>query len=72
MTPVMNATQPPFPQIVVVVAFVLVVVGLAMVAGYIEKSSVQGMAFTVLVVALTTQNYFVYRDLWDRVSVNDP
>lgn len=43
-----------------------------MIAGYIEKSSVQGMAFTVLIFALTAQNFFIYRDFWERSGVNDP
>lgn len=43
-----------------------------MIAGYIERSSVQGMAFTLLIFALTAQNFFIYKDFWDRAGVNDP
>lgn len=43
-----------------------------MIAGYIERQSVTGMAFTLLIFALTVQNYFIYRIFWKNVSVNDP
>jgi|JI9StandDraft_1071089.scaffolds.fasta_scaffold1078367_1 hypothetical protein len=43
-----------------------------MIAGYIERSSVQGMAFTILIFALTAQNFFIYRDFWERSGVNNP
>ena len=43
-----------------------------MVAGYIESSSVTGMAFTLLIFALTVQNFFIFRNFWSNVGVNDP
>lgn len=43
-----------------------------MVAGYIERSTVTGMAFTLLIFALTVQNFFIFRNFWSNVSVNDP
>ena len=43
-----------------------------MVAGYIERSTVTGMAFTLLIFAFTVQNFFIFREFWQRVSVNDP
>ena len=43
-----------------------------MVAGYIERSAVTGMAFTLLIFALTVQNFFIFRNFWSNVSVNDP
>jgi hypothetical protein len=30
------------------------------------------MAFTLLIFALTAQNFFIYRDFWDRSGVNNP
>lgn len=30
------------------------------------------MAFTLLIFALTIQNFFIFRDFWDRCTVNDP
>lgn len=30
------------------------------------------MAFTLLIFALTVQNFFIFRDFWDRISVNNP
>ncbi len=30
------------------------------------------MAYTLLIFALTTQNFFIFRDFWNRISVNDP
>lgn len=30
------------------------------------------MAFTLLLFALTIQNFFIFRDFWDRASINDP
>lgn len=30
------------------------------------------MAFTLLIFALTVQNFFIFRDFWDRITVNDP
>jgi hypothetical protein len=43
-----------------------------MVAGYIERSTVTGMAFTLLIFALTVQNFFIFRAFWSNVGVNDP
>jgi len=43
-----------------------------MVAGYIERTSVTGMGFTLLIFALTVQNFFIFRNFWQRVNVNDP
>jgi hypothetical protein len=43
-----------------------------MVAGYIERSAVTGMAFTLLIFALTVQNFFIFRNFWNRIGVNDP
>lgn len=43
-----------------------------MIAGYIERNSVTGIAFTLLIFALTTQNLFIYRTFWRNISVNDP
>jgi hypothetical protein len=43
-----------------------------MVAGYIERQSVTGMAFTLLIFALTAQNFFIYRSFWEYISVNNP
>lgn len=43
-----------------------------MVAGYIERSAVTGMAFTLLIFALTVQNFFIFRNFWTNVTVNDP
>lgn len=42
-----------------------------MVAGYIERSSITGMAFTLLIFALTVQNFFIFRDFWSRIGVNN-
>ena len=39
-------------------------------AGYIERSSITNMAFTVLIFALTAQNFFIFRNFWNRVGVN--
>lgn len=30
------------------------------------------MALTLLIFALTLHNFFIFRDFWDRISVNDP
>lgn len=43
-----------------------------MVAGYIERSTVTGMGFTLLIFAFTVQNFFIFRNFWYRVSVNNP
>lgn len=43
-----------------------------MVAGYIERNTVTGMAFTLLIFALTVQNFFIFRNFWNRIGVNDP
>ena len=43
-----------------------------MIAGYIERSSVMGVAFTLLIFAFTAQNFFIYRIFWQDLSVNDP
>jgi len=43
-----------------------------MVAGYYERASISSMAFTLLIFALTLQNFFIFRDFWDRTSLNDP
>ena len=42
-----------------------------MVAGYIERSTVTGMAFTLLIFALTVQNFFIFRNFWTNVGLND-
>lgn len=42
-----------------------------MIAGYIERSTVTGMAFTLLIFALTVQNFFIFRNFWNRIGVND-
>ena len=42
-----------------------------MVAGYIERQSVTGMAFTLLIFALTVQNFFIFHNFWVNVGVND-
>lgn len=73
-----DSTQFPFPLAVVAIAIILLIVGtifvnagLAMIAGYIEGSAITGMAFTVLIFALTIQNFFIFRNFWNRISVND-
>jgi hypothetical protein len=43
-----------------------------MVAAYIERSTVTGMAFTLLIFAFTIQNFFIFRNFWQRISVNNP
>jgi len=43
-----------------------------MVAAYIERTTVTGMAFTLLIFALTVQNFFIFRNFWQRISLNDP
>ncbi len=43
-----------------------------MVAGYIEGHAVTGMAFTLLIFALTVQNFFIFRIFWQNISVNNP
>ena len=43
-----------------------------MVAGYYERASISSMAFTLLLFALTVQNFFIFRDFWDKASLNDP
>jgi hypothetical protein len=43
-----------------------------MVGGYVSKSTVRGMGFTLLIFALTIQNYFIFRAFWNKVAVNDP
>lgn len=30
------------------------------------------MAFTLLIFALTVQNFFIFRNFWQRINVNDP
>jgi hypothetical protein len=42
-----------------------------MVAGYIERQTVTGMAFTLLIFALTVQNFFIFHNFWVNVGVND-
>ena len=74
-----NTTQNFFPQMVLLLAIVLLIVGkldfkvgFAMIAGYIERHSMTGMTFTVLIFALTVQNFFIYRVFWEYASVNNP
>lgn len=74
-----NSTQFPFPLAAIVIAITLLIVGngfvklgLSMVAGYIERSAATGMTFTLLIFALTVQNFFIFRDFWNRIGVNDP
>jgi hypothetical protein len=43
-----------------------------MVAAYIERTTVTGMAFTLLIFALTAQNFFIFRNFWQRIALNDP
>lgn len=43
-----------------------------MVAAYIERSTVTGMAFTLLIFALTVQNFFIFRNFWQNISLNNP
>jgi hypothetical protein len=43
-----------------------------MVAAYIERTTVTGMAFTLLIFAMTVQNFFIFRNFWQRISINDP
>jgi hypothetical protein len=43
-----------------------------MVAGYIERSTVTGMAFTLLIFAFTLQNFFIFRIFWSNCSINNP
>jgi hypothetical protein len=42
-----------------------------MVAGYIERQAKTGMAFTLIIFVLTVQNFFIFRDFWNRIGVND-
>ena len=42
-----------------------------MVAGYIERQTVTGMAFTLLIFALTVQNFVIVHNFWKNVGVND-
>ena len=30
------------------------------------------MSFTLLIFAMTLQNFFIFRDFWDRAGVNNP
>ena len=39
-------------------------------AGYIEKSTITSIAFTFLIFALTVQNFFIFRNFWNKVGVN--
>jgi ammonia channel protein AmtB len=41
------------------------------VAGYIERSTVVGVTFTLLIFALTMQNFFIFRGLLNRLGLND-
>ncbi len=41
-----------------------------MVAGYIEGSSIMGSAFTLLIFALTVQNFFIFRGFFNTLGVN--
>lgn len=43
-----------------------------MIAGYIEKNTFSGIAFTLLIFALTVQNFFIFRCFWDKAALNDP
>lgn len=43
-----------------------------MVAGYIEKNTITGMTFTLLIFALTVQNFFIFRNFWDKTSLPNP
>jgi ammonia channel protein AmtB len=43
-----------------------------MVAAYIERSTVTGMAFSLLIFALTIQNFFIFRNFWQNISLNNP
>jgi hypothetical protein len=42
-----------------------------MIAGYITKSTVSGMGFTLLIFVLTLQNFFIFRCFWNKATVND-
>ena len=73
-----NGTQAPFPFMVLLLAFALIIVGkyesytgLALIAGYVERSAMSNMALTLLLFALTVQNFFIFRDFFDRGSVNN-
>lgn len=43
---------------------------MALIAGYIERSSVTGVAFTLLIFAMTIQNFFIFRGLLNRIGLN--
>ena len=65
---IVDSTFIPYPHAVISIAIILLIVGkflknigFAMVAGYIERSSVTGMGFTLLIFAFTVQNYFIFR-----------
>ncbi len=43
-----------------------------MIAGYIAHTTTISMAFTLLIFALTLQNFFIFRALWNKSGINDP
>jgi hypothetical protein len=43
-----------------------------LVNAYITKSSVTGMAYTLLIFVLSLQHFFLFRAFWDKAGVNDP
>ena len=42
-----------------------------MIAGYVERSSMTNMGLTLLLFTLTIQNFFIFRDFFDRGSANN-
>ena len=44
--------------------------GLALVGAYIERAGVTNMSFTLILLALAVQNFFIFRDFLDRGAVN--
>ena len=39
---------------------------------YVERMGVTNMAFTILLLGLTIQNFFIFRDFFDRAALNNP
>lgn len=67
-----NSTMFPFPMVVVAVAFILLIVGYALIASYVSKTAITGIAFTLLIFALTVQNFMIFRSFWNKISLNNP
>ncbi len=44
---------------------------MGLINGYVARSSFTGITYTLLIFALTTQHFFLFRAFWNKAGAND-